>query len=310
MLKILIVGLGSIGRRHLKYLQQIGNFELAALRSAKERNKERTDILEFYSLQDAINFGPDGVLVSNPTALHVKTALPFLKRGIRTLVEKPVAHNSIDAMLLHPYSQLVRTAYCMRFHPLNQLLKPILNEEKVFKLGFRRSFYLPNWHPYADYRNEYTARKDLGGGVVRTLSHEVDLMVHWFGKPESVVGVTDMVSDLEINTDDYAFFSCKFKNGFRVNFDLDMLSPTNINTGELYNTKGKYHWDTNAIWFTPYSGSDNVLFKSFNADTVDEMYASQMKDFVNFIETGKSVNCTLRESIDVLNIIENLNCNE
>jgi hypothetical protein len=71
----------------------------------------------------------------------------------------------------------------MRFYPVNPFLKQLFKDEIPFKVGFKRSFYLPKWHPYADYRKEYTALKTLGGGVIRTLSHEIDLSLTGLESP-------------------------------------------------------------------------------------------------------------------------------
>ena len=95
----------------------------------------------------------------------------------------------------------------MWFHPVYTKIKEILEQDNPFKVGFRRSFYLPKWHPYADYTQEYTARKKLGGGVIRTLSHEIDLALHWFGQYSNAVGYAEKISHLQLDTDDSAFFS-------------------------------------------------------------------------------------------------------
>lgn len=303
-MKVLIVGLGSIGKRHATCLLQFNNIELAILRTAKGTLKEKSEYLEFYSLEQALNFEPDGVIIANPTSLHVSTALPFLEKGIKLLIEKPIAFSSTEASVLLKYAHLIRVAYCFRFHRLNSLISKICLEEKVLKLGFKRSYYLPKWHPYADYRTEYTASKSLGGGVIRTLSHEIDLMVNWLGFPNSIIGTTDKISDLEIDTDDYAFFTCKYNNKCRVNFELDFLSPINTNLGELYTSKGKYQWDSKGFQFTAYSDNESTIIESFSAENINEMYVKQMADFIDYIETGNSKNTDLTQSIDVLKIIE------
>ena len=306
MLRILLIGLGSIGRKHISCIKELGNIEIAALRTSKGTLKDAIDIKEVFSIEDALNYKPNGVIISNPTSLHVKTALPFLELGIPVLIEKPIGYSAKESYVLDKYSSLVRVAYCMRFHPLNEIIKNIIETENIFKLGFKRSFYLPNWHPYADYRSEYTARKELGGGVIRTLSHEIDLMIHWFGLPESSVGVVDKISNLEIDTDDYAFFTCKFKQGFRVNFELDFLSPVNINKSELYTNMGKYHWDLKQFWLTNYKDEQPKLMYSFSEDSIDNMYLEQIKDFVAFIKSKKSSNTTLVEAQEILKLIENI----
>ncbi len=306
MLKILIIGLGSIGRRHLSCLSEIGGIELAALRTSKGTLKDASGIKEFYTIKDSLRFQPDGVLIANPTSLHVQSALPYLEKGIPVLIEKPVAYSLEDSISLEPYSELIRIAYCRRFHPINDIIKTIISSENVFKMGFKRSYYLPKWHPYADYRTEYTAKKELGGGVIRTLSHEIDLMINWFGAPKNSVGVVDKVSHLEIDTDDYAFFSCKYEKGFRVNYELDFFSPENISTGEMYVEKGKYWWDNENIWFTDYEQVNATMVHNFNSDVNNTMYVDQMKDFITFISSGISKNATLKEAQQTLEIIEKL----
>jgi len=224
-MKILIVGLGSIGQRHAACLQKINGVEIAVLRTKKGTLKDASGFTEFYSLDDALAYHPDGVIISNPTSLHVETALPFLQSGIKTLIEKPVADTAAEAEKLAAYSEHLRVAYCVRFLPLISTIKEIAEQEKIYKLSFKRSYYLPKWHPYADYRTEYTAKRSLGGGVIRTLSHEIDLMLYLFGEPVHTVGVTDKISPLEIDTDDFAFVSCKTAAGARINFELDFFLP-------------------------------------------------------------------------------------
>lgn len=304
-MRILIIGLGSIGRRHAALLKDAG-VDIAILRSAQGTLKGKSEYLEFYSLEEAMNYQPEGVIIANPTALHVSSALPFLQQGIHTLVEKPVAESVAAALQLEPFTEKLRVAYCMRFLPLVEVIKEIAAKENVFKISFRRSYYLPKWHPYADYRQEYTAQKQLGGGVIRTLSHEIDLMLYLFGEPLSVTGVTDKLSPLEIDTDDFASLSCKMKNGARINFELDFFSPANINVAELFTEKGKYAWDVSAMFFTPYTETVPMQIHGAELFVINEMYQNQTNDFINFIKSGKSRNADLATAVNVLKIIESI----
>jgi len=303
-MRILLIGLGSIGRRHLGHLQKIGGMELAALRTKKGVLKEEIKIKEFYDLQDALDFNPDGVIISNPTSLHVETALPFLRKNIKVLIEKPVDHVLENAQLLVPYEDNVRIAYCMRFHPQTYYLKETFEKDLPFKVGFKRSFFLPKWHPYADYRKEYTAQKKLGGGVIRTLSHEIDLSLDWFGKPKEIKGVVDKVSFLELDVDDYAFFTTKSERGIRINFELDFFSPTNINKGEAFTDGGKYDWAGGEVFFTKYDETEKEKIFSASSEGVTQMYQDQMEDFCRFVAGAESLNATLKDGINVLKIIE------
>lgn len=304
-MRILLIGLGSIGRRHLGHLERIGGLELAALRTNKGQLKKEGNISEFYNLKDAFDFKPDGVIISNPTSLHVETAIPFLKKGIKVLIEKPIDTSLQNAERLHPYKELIRVAYCMRFNPINHFLKKHFEEERPFKVSFKRSFYLPKWHPYADYRQEYTALKSLGGGVIRTLSHEIDLSLYWFGEPKEVTGVVDKVSFLELDTDDYAFFTTKSGNT-RINFELDFFSPVGVKNFEAYTPEGKYEWGVCDVFFTAYEGDTKEKIFSVSAEAYSRMYQDQMEDFCEFLSSGNSLNASFEDGINVLKIIDQI----
>lgn len=305
-MKILIVGLGSIGQRHAGCLQKISGVEIAVLRTSKGTLKEKSGFTEFYNLEDALAYQPDGVVIANPTSLHVETALPFLQREIKTLIEKPIAHSQADAEKLSAFSNNLLVAYCVRFLPLINIIKEISTDEKIYKISFKRSYYLPKWHPYADYRTEYTAKKELGGGVIRTLSHEIDLMLYLFGEPVSTTGITDKISPLEIDTDDFAFVSCKTKTGARINFELDFFSPKNVNIGEMFTEKGKYTWDMSEMLFTSYEETAPTRLYGAELFNIEKMYSNQMEDFIGFIKGGESENTTFASSKKVLEIIESV----
>lgn len=305
-MKILIAGLGSIGKRHLDSLRKIDGVETAALRTRKGSLKDKSDIQEFYSIEKALEWRPQGVLIANPTSLHVQTALPFLQKGIKILIEKPIDDSITESMKLKKYADDILVAYCMRFYPINTFFKELIKKEKIFKISFKRSFYLPKFHPYADYRTEYAAKKELGGGVIRTFSHEIDMMVNWFGKPLSMAGVTDKISHLEINTDDFAFFTAKTLTGARINFELDFFSPVNVNCGEAFTEKGKYTWTMKSVEYMPYEKAEPTQIIHFDENAFNDMYVNQLKDFIGFIKGSKSENATFNSAIEVLEIIENI----
>ena len=309
-MKILIAGLGSIGKRHLSALQKIEGVEVAALRTGKGTLKEKSDIKEFYSIEQALEYKPDGVLIANPTSKHVETALPFLEKGIKVLIEKPIDNSISESKKLEAYKENILVAYCMRFFPLNSFIKDLYAKENIFKISFQRSFYLPKMHPYADYRTEYAAKKELGGGVIRTFSHEIDMMIDWFGEPVSITGITDKISHLEMDTDDFAFFTAKTKKGGRINFELDFFAPVNVNVGEAFTEKGKYFWDIKGIQFTGYNESEPRELLKYEENIFDVMYLNQIKDFIGFINDIPSINATYNSAIQVLEIIEKIDAKQ
>ena len=147
-MKILIVGLGSIGQRHFKILQSYSNIQLAALRTKKGELKNEINIKEFFNLNDALSFKPDGVIISNPTTYHVESALPFLKKGCKVLIEKPISSSDKEAQKLEPYKDKIRVAYCLRFHPLSDFVLDSIDLNTIYKVNnlhdhFTRSRILP-----------------------------------------------------------------------------------------------------------------------------------------------------------------------
>lgn len=304
-MRILIIGLGSVGRRHLGAIQNIAGLEVAALRSRKGTLVDPSGILEFNTLEEALAFKPDGVVVANPTSLHIDSALPFLRSGCKILIEKPISHSSEEALKIRQYQDQLLVAYCLRFHPVSHFIRSKMEEEIIFKISFKRSFYLPKWHPYADYREEYTARRDLGGGVIRTLSHEIDLAMHWLGKPSKTIGVIDKLSPLELDVDDMAILSMKMRNGARVNIELDFYSPENINHAELFTEKGKYFWDSETLKFTAYNMHEAQTILNFEG-AYEQIYHDQINDFIDFLQRKESINCSFQESLWISEIIEEI----
>ena len=305
-----IVGLGSIGRRHARCLHALGVPTVAALRSGSSAQSDHGlgFIREFYELQRFLDLRPAGVIISNPTSMHVETALPFLEHGIPVLLEKPLDRSVEEAVRLLPHQNMLRVAYCMRFHRLYLELERLLADEalgRVQKAGFTRGFYLPRWHPGKDYRSEYSARSDQGGGAVRTLSHELDMARHLFGPAFHATGAVDRVSELDIDVDDCAFLTCRTDRNIRLHFELDFLAPDNINRGEVTTSLGRLDFclQENIIRFSGYDGSRRILYHEPELE-LDHMYLAQMEDFLDFLRTGTSRNASLGEAMDTLRLIE------
>ena len=304
--------MGSIGQRHARNLYKLGIKDIVALRTNRGVMKDLPEDLRFVkevsSNKDFYKNDLDGVIIANPTSLHLEASLPALEKGIRTFIEKPITENVENAQKLKEFSDKIIVGYCMRFCNYVKTVKNFVdagNLGDLYKASFYRSYYLPKWHTYADYRLEYTAQKKLGGGVIRTLSHEIDLMHYFFGGAKSAVGLVDKVSDLEIDTDDFCFFSCEIEKGGRVNFELDFLSPVNVNQAVMIGSKGRLYYDLRKVTFTTMDGDTEVLH-NYADDEFEKMYLEQMKDFLQFTKTGKTSNCNYKDAVSVLRIIEEI----
>ncbi|MFZ5970306.1 MAG: Gfo/Idh/MocA family protein [Bacteroidota bacterium] len=317
-MKIGVVGMGSIGRQHVRQLNKLGGVVVHALRTRRGvpqvLGNEFSQVVEHESEEVFFASGLAGVIISNPTHLHVEYALKSVRHGIPVLIEKPVEHTQAGLELLKPFAEKIRIAYCLRFHPIirevkNKLLAKI---GRLFKITFTRGFHLPFWHPYADYRVEYAAQKAMGGGASRTLSHEIDLINFYkIGPVVDVSGCIDKISNLEIDTDDFAFFSCLLKSGARANYEIDFLNYNNTNRCTIVGSNGQIDIDLEEgkVDWTDRSSRKKQVFTHAPDEAFDTAYFEQMRDFVIFLREGRSENCTVAEAYSVIDIIEKVEMN-
>ena len=194
-MKFLIAGLGSIGRRHFRNLLTLGERDIILYRThqATLPDDELAGFPVETDLLSALSHHPDAVIISNPTALHLDIAIPAAQSGCYILLEKPVSHSMTRLGELEHAIQLnklkVLVGFQFRFHPGLQKVKQLLDTGSIGDLLSARAHwgeYLPNWHPWEDYKLGYAARSDLGGGVVLTLSHPLDYLRWFLGDVESL----------------------------------------------------------------------------------------------------------------------------
>jgi len=231
--KFLIAGLGSIGRRHLRNLRALGQEDIILYRThqATLPDAELGDLPTFTELSLALAEKPVGVIVANPTALHLEVAIAAAKAGAALLIEKPVSDGL--AGLGELQSALIRSSkpamvgFHFRFHPVLNQVKALLESGQLGKpLSARVNWgeYLPGWHPWEDYRRSYAARADLGGGVVNTLSHPLDYLRWLLGEVESVSAWTGKLSALELDVEDHADILIHFAAGEAASVQSGLLS--------------------------------------------------------------------------------------
>ncbi len=220
---ILVIGGGSIGERHINNLLLAGYRNIAVLRKRNLpfRNLELAGVQIVTSEEDALALKPKAAIVCTPTSLHLQQTIWCLEHGMHVLVEKPLSHNLNDweqlERALKSSGKLLFVGYMMRFHPLVEKMKEII---RLGDLGRLISFtshwgeYLPNWHPWEDYKTSYAAQKDLGGGASLTLSHDLDLVNFLVDKPiETYQCLQNHASGLEVSADSGADFLFEYEGG-------------------------------------------------------------------------------------------------
>ncbi len=218
-LSALVIGFGSIGKRHAEIMNAMD--EVAHLSVLSSQSGLPYDTLS--SLEDIPRLNPDYVVIASPTNRHYPE-LKFLEehlKGKKILVEKPLFESMVDFKALN---NEVYVGYNLRFHPLINKIRALCRGRKLWSMHVFCGSYLPDWRPGRDYRLTSSAQKDSGGGVLLDLSHELDC-VQWLAGPLKVDhAMTEKVSDLEIDSDDLLLLSGQTKNGVHVHISLNYFT--------------------------------------------------------------------------------------
>lgn len=315
-MKFLIAGLGSIGRRHLRNLVALGQEDILLYRTHQSTLPD--DMLDPYpvetDLDAALAHKPDAVIVANPTALHLQVAIPAARNGCHLLLEKPVAetlNDDVQTLVRVAADSGVRTlvGFQFRFHPVLSKIKDILDSGEMGRpYSFRIHWgeYLPAWHPWEDYRESYAARKDLGGGVVNTLSHPIDYARWLFGEAESISAVTGQFSDLEMDVEDAAEISMKFANGCLGSVHLDYFQRPPAHWLAINCKYGHIRWD-----------NDTGVAKVFRAEKEEwyvieppkafernHLFQDEMRHFIALVMGTVPSQCSLNDGIRALELTQ------
>jgi len=251
-MKFLIAGLGSIGRRHLRNLIALGEKDIYLYRTGRATlpDDDLAGFLVETDLQTALSRHPDAVIVSNPTALHLDIAIPAAEAGCHLLLEKPISHTMerIDALqaAVRRGGGQVLVGFQFRFHPgLQQVARLLAGEAIGRPLSVRANWgeYLPGWHPWEDYRQTYSARSDLGGGVVLTLCHPLDYLYWLFGNIDALWAFEAKLGDLDLTVEDTAEIGIRFRSGVLGSLHLSYNQRPTTHRFEIIGTQGTICWD-------------------------------------------------------------------
>ena len=303
MMKVLFVGLGSIGLRHLKNLYSLGLNDFIVFRYRKNsppgKIPDGLKLTEFTSYQDALNQKPDIVVISNPSVYHFDYAMQAMSLGCNVYLEKPVSHNidNIDKMLaLHKEKQVnVQVGCQLRMHPhLIKIKEWLISGDigEIYSVSADVGEYLPGFHPYEDYRKTYPAIKSLGGGVILSQIHEFDYALWLFGKPKRIFALGGQLSNLEINAEDTAsvLMECEC-NGkvLPVSMTLDFLQSPPRRTCTIVGDQGSIIWDyhgKSAVLQHRSTGKTETL--DFSSLERNQLFVDELKHFLSAVK-GETV---------------------
>lgn len=313
MLKVLICGFGSIGKRHIRIIEELTDVELIRYKSKKGRrlhHNKHDNITEVDSLEQGIKLKPDFALISNPTRYHVDTALKLSDAGIPFLLEKPVSNRIDDLVKLeNALSRKKVTAmvgFQLRQHPGYSKTLELIKKGYIGRPYHASGYvgqYLPDWRPNTDYRSSYSAKKVLGGGVILDLCHEMDIIISILGQVKSVCCMADHISNLEIETEDFANIILNHENNAMSSIHLNYLERNYTWWTRITGETGSILWDYGNGWVKLYDMKGSVEKWTIPEEyTRDDLFRSQMKQWLSILEGKKEPAVDLKTGIEVARI--------
>ncbi len=312
VMKFLIAGLGSIGRRHIRNLWSLGERDILLYRTHHSTlgEDEFGELPVETDLQAALSHRPDAVIVANPTALHLDVAIPAARAGCHLLLEKPVSH-SLDRLdeleaAVQRGGGHVLIGYQFRFHPGLQQVERWLKEDVIGRALTVRAHwgeYLPGWHPWEDYRRGYSARHDLGGGVILTLCHPFDYLRWLLGDVEALWAFAGRLGDLELEVEDTAEVGLRFERGALGSLHLDYNQRPASHTLEIVGTQGTLRWENASGDVLLYrdatreagQAGDWVSYPAPAGFERNHLFLAEMRHFLEVIRGQAKPACTLHD---------------
>ncbi len=287
-MKIMFVGLGSIGQRHLQNAKKIfKRAKFFAYRVKKTKNviintklikkdnfRNYYKINEIYNFHDAKKIKPDITFICNPSSLHLDTAIKFAKIGSHIFIEKPLGYNKKKISILKKNLKKKKLTsmigFQTRFHPAIIYLKKIIKNKKYGKVkyaNFKNLTYLPNHHPYENYSLSYASVKKLGGGALPCLIHEIDLISYFFGNPIKVESISSNSNLIKTEADNNFAALLHYKkndNLFNVYVKLSLTDVSEKRYFTIEFEKKTIQMDLNNNKLTIYSNKKNQIKRKFN----------------------------------------------
>jgi len=316
-MKFLICGMGSIGLRHFRNLKTLGYEDIIIYRSGlsvmPKVDEEVKNYKVYNSLDDALLAKPDVCMVTNPTSMHIDIALKAANSGCHLYIEKPLSHNLENIVNLQKIVKAKKLVtfitYQFRFHPHIVKLKKIIEKKSYgnpLYVTTEWSEYLPDWHPWEDYKRGYSARKDLGGGVLLTQIHPINYLNFIFGDIEKVQINKVMTKSLDIEVDDVADMLINFKSGVSGHVHIDFLQKPRVHTMKILTTKGRFEWDyhKNELIFIDRNSVEEI----FNINSFDRnnMFTDMLQDFIDCIRLNNTTRFNLDQAIvELKSILDN-----
>ena len=297
-MKTLVVGYGSIGKRHVRNLMSFNQTQISVCSKNKEVSQLGKKVMKtFTTIEQALKEKHDVVIICNETSLHVKTAIKFANKGCHIFLEKPISNSLKDIpplIKIIKNKKLITMIGCnMRFHSGIKLMRQLIDKKeigRIISVYAENGSFMPDWHPWENYRISYASNMRLGGGVVLTQIHEIDYLYWFFGKAFEVYGLTGKLSDLEIDVEDYAVCLLKFKNKIIAEIHLDYFQKPSVRNCKIIGRKGQIRWNWENNHVQIFKNKDKKwVTKNFEKKfDKNKMYVDELEYFFNCVKRKKT----------------------
>lgn len=315
MNKILIVGYGSIGKRHLQNILSQTNSKIIVCTKRKDLQElEKRGITIVNSITKALLYKPNIAFVTNETSYHTKTAIKLAENGINLFIEKPLSNSNKDikklGKIIAKNKIIVQIGCDHRFHPCIKKIKNIIDSKKLGKIisaHVENNSFLPDWHPWEDYRKGYAAKNKLGGGIALTMIHELDFLCWFFGDVKKVFSITGKYSNLEITSDDLSMMTLIFNKNIITHLHLDYFSRPEFKSCKIKGINGTVYWNSNLNEVKVYSQNKKQwkTILKINKFERNLMFIDELKYFLKCVKNKEETFNNVNDASKTLQVVLN-----
>ena len=318
-MKFLIVGLGSMGKRRVRNLKYLKAGEIFGFDPREDRRQEVTEkygIETFDNVEIAFDRKPDAVVISTPPDLHIPYAVQAARRGLHFFTEASVVDTGIEDLLeiCRQNPDIVAVPSCtMRYFPGPKKILEVVQDGIVGRpltFTLHTGQYLPDWHPWEDYRTFYVSQRSTGA-CREIVPFEMTWLCKVFGEVASVFGKKGKTSDLEADIDDFYQILLDFDSGVSGFLQVDVLARDFLRHFRLIGSEGTVEWDCQGNEVRVFEAATGKwAVHSLELGTAEKMYVNpeepyvaEMRDFIAAMKGERSFGYTYEEDCRILSCL-------
>jgi predicted dehydrogenase len=316
-MKILVIGLGSMGKRRIRNLQSIGNIEIDGFDVRTDRAEEvheKHGILTFTELPDLTQY--QAIIISTHPKYHFNYIKQSLDLGISCFIEISLILAQLPELLQHPnFKRVIVAPSCtLRFHPaIKQITKLVQSGEfgRITNFSYHSGQYLPDWHPWEPMTAFFAGQKDTGA-CREILSFELTWLISVFGWPEQVFGYCLKTGILESEIDDVYAITAKYaKFAGTLMIDATARYATRSLILNLEQAQIRWSWETQKVWVYDAVNQREIVYHNpqgkaqagYNVNIVEEMYVEELHTFIKAVKGETTFPNSLADDIRVLELL-------